>query len=124
MGASRTPVELLELKGSYKKDPQRRRPASPKSKHPVGDAPGYLDEAETEIWYEIISISAPGVLVSSDRLILARLCQLESKVRTRTATGSETGQHLKCLGVLGLTPADRSRIGQGSKEESNPYASF
>jgi|SRR6516165_11123407 hypothetical protein len=120
----RTPVEILELKVRYKKDPQRRRPPSPKSKNPVGDAPAYLDEIETEIWYEIISISAPGVFVSSDRLVLARLCQLEKKIRERKANGSEQAQHLKVLATLGLTPADRSKIGQGSKEESNPYASF
>ena len=124
MGTVRKPVEILELKGAYKKDPQRRRPPSPKSAKAIGDPPDHLDEAEKTIWFEIIGISAPGVLVSSDRLVLARLCQLERKVRERTARDTETGQHLKVLALLGLTPADRSRIALTGKDDSNPYASF
>jgi hypothetical protein len=66
-----------------------------------------------------------GVLVSSDRLIPARLCTLEKKVRQRTASQTDTAQHLKVLGLLGLTPAGRSKITSGGgKEDSNPYASF
>jgi hypothetical protein len=114
----------LELKGAYKKDPQRRRPPSPKSKLEIGNPPDHLDPEEAAIWFEIIGISAPGVLVSSDRLILARLCQLEKRVRDDSATISETAQHLRVLTLLGLTPADRSRIATPGKEDSNPFASF
>ena len=38
---------------------------------------------------------------------------MEKKVRQRTASQTDTAQHLKVLRLLGLTPAERSKITSG-----------
>jgi hypothetical protein len=43
-------------------------------------------------------------------MALARLCELEHKVRSRTANQADAVQHRQYLMSFGFTPADRSRI--------------
>jgi hypothetical protein len=63
--ASRKPVEILELKGAYKKILNAEDHRLLRAKRGLGNFE-HLDETEQAIWYEIISICAPSVLVSSD----------------------------------------------------------
>jgi hypothetical protein len=115
-GRPRTPDEIHELNGSWLHNPKRRRPKSPKSELTIGNPPEHLTEAEAKI-------SATGALVSSDRLILARLCELESKVRMRTANTCDYTQHLRILSLLGFTPADRPRMStMRGDQDDNPFA--
>jgi hypothetical protein len=125
MPTPRKPQEILELTDYYSKHPERRR-NSPKSKFPIGNAPEHLTPLECEVWNEIVLISAPGVLLATDRMILARFCQLESKVRDCTATASDSALHIRVLSLLGLTPIDRQRISglSGTNESENPFSSY
>jgi phage terminase small subunit len=110
MPAHLKPTEILELNGSFQKNPKRRRPVAPKSKDEIGEPPAHLDPTEKQIWAELIQNAPQGVLTSADRVILALACQLESKARTRTISDAQRNQLIKILSLFGFTPADRSRI--------------
>ena len=55
MGRPRTPTKVLELRGSFKRHPERRvdRAGEPEVTEPLGDPPDDLDEAERARWIEL-----------------------------------------------------------------------
>lgn len=118
MARPRKPTEVLELKGAFRKDPQRRRPVGPKSKRPLGSCPEYFGEDEAIVWAEVETMAAAGVLTSADRFIVEVLSRLVAKFRRDWLTGAEMTQLTWCCSRLGMTPADRSRI-IGAKEEDD-----
>lgn len=85
-GRPRTPTQILEDKGAYAKDPQRRqtRVNEPKGNGPVGAAPAYFDEAHQLIWDEIVDEAHPGVLTRADRKVLEIAVRLQRKMRLDT----------------------------------------
>jgi phage terminase small subunit len=124
-GRPRKPDEIMLLNGAWDVNPERRRAPSPKSKKPIGEPPEHLSPEQSKIWHEIIFLAPAGVLVSSDRFLLARICQLESKARDRTINGWESQLHLRMLSALGFTPSDRARISTIDLEQAdNPFAAF
>ena len=113
------------LNGAWDVNPERRRAPCPKSKKPIGEPPEHLSPEQSKIWHEIIFLAPAGVLVSSDRFLLARICQLESKARDRTINGWESQLHFRMLSSLGFTPVDRARISTTDFEKAeNPFAVF
>lgn len=126
MGKPRTPNEILEAKGAFSKNPQRRRTA-PKSNLPIGDPPEHLTPRELPIWAEFIGAIPTEILVETDRFALARLCQLECKARTdpHRMPGVESGQLLKLYGMFGLSPSDRTRLHVLPQPDADdPYSKF
>ncbi len=124
MARPRKPTELLELNGAFRINPQRKRDIGPKSPHELGNPPQHLTEVEADIWDEAQHYAAAGVLTGGDRWLLARFCQLEAKVRTGDISASDGVLHIRCLSLMGLTPADRSRIHADKAPEENPYSEF
>ena len=128
MPAPRTPTNILELRGSFKKDPQRRKAhaTEPVDTRAPGEPPERLSEAERTAWAEISSNCSPGVLVQSDRLAIEVTSRLLAELW-------ETGQkfHNAKLRVLrsmlmsfGMIPSDRSKVSVPKPEAVNPFAKF
>jgi hypothetical protein len=120
MPAIKKAPELLELKGAYDKNPQRRpqnlmQPTDGIGEYPV-DKP--LDDAG--IWNELVEILPNGVLMNTDRYWLELTCDLMVKFRVGTINSSERTHLLTCLSHLGMSPADRARInvGDANKKKS------
>ncbi len=112
MARPRTPTNVLELRGSFKAQPSRRRIAEPISQYPIGECPSRLDEGERAAWNEIVSTCCPGVLTHSDRLaveITARLLS-ESWEAGREFDDVRRRQLYTLLGQFGMNPSDRSKI--------------
>lgn len=111
MARPRTPTNVLELRGAYKKDPQRKRKNEPKPAAGIGkfsDGPVDLPE----IWDEVVAQTVPGVMTVSDRIALEALCRLIADIRNNPAelsVGKITAM-VSLLGRFGLTPADRSKV--------------
>ena len=124
MSRPRKPTELLELNGAFKHDPSRRRPISPKSTGDVGDPPDYFAMNEKAAWFELIAISAAGVLTAADRVVLEMTARLLAKYRIGTLSHHETKDLQWCLSHLGLSPADRSKILPGSSDSLGPSSPF
>lgn len=122
MARTPEPSALHEIKGSYDKNPQRRRKGEPKPKAGIGPAPAHLDEYEREAWDELVGMAMPGVLGDSDRWIAERCVRLmaESRRDPDNFSGAKNGHLIACLSRLGMTPADRTRLSvpdQGKKDE-------
>lgn len=125
MPRPRTPTEVLELRGSFKKDPQRQRPVGPKASGAIGDPPGHMAEAEAAIWHELVGNAPPNVLTSADRPTLELLSRLMAKFRADWLSGAEMAIMRNCLTDLGWTPASRSKIVPvKSDEPASPFAEF
>ncbi|GAB4533082.1 MAG: hypothetical protein Kow00133_21150 [Amphiplicatus sp.] len=117
MPKPRTPTKILELKGAFRKDPQRRR-VDPKVEPGLGPPPDYFEAHEREIWREIEASAPEGVLARSDRLCVEMLVGLVAKLRAREPMkAAERAFMLSTLTRLGCTPADRSRVAEPKREE-------
>ena len=121
------PREIAELKGATKHDPQRYRKQPPAVEQPLGTAPDHLTEAAKAVWFEVETYAPKGILKGADRIALEMLANLLSEYRnapTEFAVGKYT--HLiGCLARLGMTPADRQKLGvEKAKDETNPFDRF
>ena len=149
MGRPRKPVQLLELNGSLKKHPDRRRNPGPNDPRPFGDPPDRLPAEIRPYWLELTSMTAPGVLAISDRWAVelaarlyfkavnepdipailelaatAGLSPAETKrlIRSQMITGNELSNLRSLLASLGLTPADREKLSIPTEKPVNKFA--
>ncbi len=119
MPAHRKPVELLELAGTFRDNPKRRRAIGPKSDRELGRPPAYLSSAEKAVWTEIASIVPAGLLTSGDRIAVELLARLVSKMRLDWLNGSELGILTGLLARMGMSPADRSRVSAAPPKDAS-----
>jgi len=122
-GRPRTPTNILELKGSIKKDPLRfkDRENEPQNVNPVGDPPDNLNEAEQSAWHQFVRESIDGVLGEADRIALEQACKIYAKSKTADLTGQEHTQFFRYLSQFGMLPADRSKISVPQKKPKNKF---
>lgn len=121
------PRELAELKGATRHDPQRYRKQPAKSARPLGNPPGSFAGEELRAWVELEECAAAGVLTGADRAVLEMTCRLIAEMRTdfKAMPAARITALISCLARLGLTPADRQKVGvDGGKSEDDPFASF
>jgi len=119
MARPRKPTETLKLSGAFRKDPQRARPVGPKAKRPLGTPPKYFNKGEAEVWVEIESNVAAGVLTSAERYVVELLARLVARFRADWLTGAEMSQLTWCCSHLGMTSVDRSKV-LGSEPDDGP----
>ena len=115
MAKSRTSTKILELRGAFKKNPQRRR-SEPEVKNQLRKtAPRYLNADQKSAWRKILKIAPPGVLMESDELIVASVaCLWAQFTETKGRLDAQLLIRLEIhLGKLGMTPADLSRVSIG-----------
>lgn len=126
MARPRRPTAALELKGAYKKDPQRKaeRKDEPKPTTPVGAAPDFFDADEKLIWNDLAGFGF--WLTDADRLMLEIAVKLMSLFRKNALDGGGISKLITALSKLGFSPTDRSKVqAPGAKEpEADPYADF
>lgn len=126
MGRPRKPTAELERKGAFRKDPQRRRQREPIPTGELGEAPFHLRVAEKRAWNELALLAAPGVLTDSDRWLVEIACGLLAKQCDRSRRGGlkagELTALISCLSRMGMTPADRSKVGVPEQREENPFS--
>lgn len=131
MARPRKPTSVLELNGSLRSHPERARARKnePKPTGPLGNPPESLSAAEKSVWFELESLAPPNVLTNADRWTVELACRLMATVREDGIGGKhglsvgELSQLIQCLIRMGMTPADRSKIGI-SKDNApkNPFA--
>lgn len=129
MPRARTPTNVLELSGAFKKNPKRGRERAdePEPKAGIGPAPEWLGDAERKAWDYIVGCVMPGVLGDSDRVYLevaAELLALKRAVGVMEMESAKLNRLEMMLGKLGMNPADRSRVKGKPVEKSNPFGSF
>ncbi|MEQ1930976.1 MAG: hypothetical protein ABL957_10675 [Parvularculaceae bacterium] len=117
MSRPRTPSNVLELKGAFDKNPQRRR-EDPKVDLGLGEPPEYFEAEERAIWEEIAGQAPEGVLAKSDRLCIEMLVPMVLRLRRREPMkAAERAFMLSTLTRIGCTPADRSRVAKPAEPQ-------
>ena len=114
MARPRKTTNVLALNGAFKHDPSRGR-ARADEPVPVGDLtepPPEMPEDVAVRWREIVSLAHKGVLCEVDALIIEQTAYLLHLLRTEkwNVPAPIMGRYEACLGKLGMTPADRSRV--------------
>lgn len=126
MARPRKPTAALELKGAYKKNPQRKgaRKDEPVPDGKIGVAPIEFDDAERNLWDELTGYGF--WLTDADRLMLEISVKLMVMFRRNTLDGGGISKLITSLAKLGFSPTDRSKIqAPGAKEpEADPFADF
>lgn len=120
------PIELAKLKGANKRNPQRYRAEVPKSGHALGRAPDHLSAAAKAVWFELETYALKGTLTGADRLVMETTSVLVSQFRADPVgfQAAKIGHMIGCLARLGLTPADRQKLGTVKAPEGNPFDEF
>jgi len=120
------PRELAELKGATKKDPQRYKKEAPTTGKALGKPPAQMPEDVVTVWKELEKCSLPGVLTSADRFVLEVAASLLVEFRANRAEfkAAKYSHLIGCLARLGLTPADRQKLGTEKTREGNPFDEF
>src|SRR5215218_7542410 len=121
MPRHRLPTAIHEVKGTFIKHPERRRKAEPRPNGPLGPPPRRLGDDQIEAWREIVECCPPGVLTKADRLVLELTARLLAEMWAAGKLDARLAARLEaCLGKLGMTPADRSKVtaAQAEKQES------
>lgn len=120
------PRAVAELKGAAKKHPERYRKEPPKSDLQVGNVPARFTAAQQEAWLELTTYAPTGVLAGADRLTLEVGAQLLAQFRQDgdDFPANKIGHLIGILARLGMSPADRQKLGTEKKEAGNPFDSF
>lgn len=138
MARPKTPTKILELKGSFKKDPQRSRTGEPEPELGIGEPPKDMSENKAAIWREVDSQLVAGVLTISDRkafeLLVDGLYEIKYGVErmhpqtgdliTVPATRLERESVFKMLGKFGMTPSDRANIVVPEKKQDQKFGNL
>lgn len=126
MARPRKPTAVLELKGAFKKDPNRKtaRAGEPIISEEIGPPPAQLGAAEKALWRELAGYGT--WLTAGDRLLLEIACRLMVLFRGNALDGGGISKLITSLAKLGFSPTDRSKVNApGAKEEAmDPYAEF
>lgn len=112
MGRPRKPTAVLELTGAFRKNPQRKR-TEPPTAGPLGDPPEHFTAEQDAMWHELASICPPGVLMRSDRVVveIAVVLMLQFRKQGAHMSRSDFKQLVSVLSRMGMSPADRLRVG-------------
>ena len=98
------------VQGTLNPTRHRNRVGEPVGGEPIGDAPEHFKPLGKVLWHEVVNCVPAGVLTKADRLIVELLCRLLVEMRDKKLTPALATQIRGCLGSLGMTPADRSRV--------------
>jgi hypothetical protein len=121
-GRPRTPSNVLELKGAWKKDPQRRR-------EPVAAAgafnrqpPAHLPQECVRAWHWLVEQIPPGVLTASDHASMEAMARVQAQFWL-TGQLDYVKELRQWFGQYGLTAAAREKIAAKKPDGSgNPFA--
>jgi hypothetical protein len=110
MPRKRTPIELARATGRLKKDPARFAGRSEPQTGRLGKASSWMSKEQAAVW-ELFRCEYPW-LQRSDR----GLVEIATLLRARVLAGEDIGtaglnQLRLCCGMMGGTPADRSKVG-------------
>jgi hypothetical protein len=124
MARPRKPTAVLDARGAFKKNPQRRRAGEPIVREPIGASPPDFDQLQREAYQQIVSQAPIGVLTEADNLAVEMASTLLAQFR-KDRDGFPVmayGKLIQLLGTFGMTPSDRSKLNIQAPKVENPFA--
>jgi hypothetical protein len=119
MPKPRTPTALLDAKGAFIRNPERKRPNEPTTDKPLGKPPGRMPEEEQQVWREMSKRLLHGVAKRSDRDAFESLVLLKVRERSGLILPAERGQLIALYGRFAMTPSDRSKVFVDAKPKNS-----
>lgn len=126
MARPRTPTNILDARGAFKKDPKRARPNEPEVKENLSAVPpAYFDPYQQLCWREIRDTVPAGVLKASDALVIEVLAVLLAEFRSDydNISDGRITRMTSLMGRLGLDPSGRASL-VVEKPKDNPFDEF
>jgi hypothetical protein len=119
MGRPRKPSNVLELNGTFRNQPSRRRATVKPAPGVVGDPPEHFDEIQRREFHEIVRLAPPGVLKPSDAQSVAFLAVLMAEFHQApyAFTAAKYGTAIKLLQQFAMTPSSRENFSVKTDEE-------
>ncbi|GAB3282559.1 hypothetical protein GCM10027347_58860 [Larkinella harenae] len=117
--------ELAKFKGADRKNPQRYKKDVPVNPEPIG-VPAHLSEKARAVFAELKSMALPGVLTASDGPIFEITANLLAEYRA-DPEAFPVGKYthlIGCLARLGMSPADRQKLGTEKPKKDNDFDDF
>lgn len=126
MGRPRTPSNILDARGAFDKNPNRRRVDEPEPNGDIGEPPERLTEDQRAAWSEIVSTCANGVLCQSDRIAVEVAAVLLAMFRADPSgiPGAKLARLDSLMARFGMTPSDRSKVSAPKAKAVNPFAAL
>lgn len=113
MGRPRTATKILEMRGAFKRNPERKRPYEPVSTSQFpSQPPAHLSDDEKARWNEIVVAVPAGVLTGADifTVELAAVLLNGFRLERRKMLPALLTRLSTELGKLGLSPSDRAKL--------------
>ena len=126
MSRPRTATSILDARGAFAKNPNRKR-TEPKCKSPFPvKAPGHLTPIQVKWWHKIKKAVPEGVLGGADifAVELAAVLWSEFVVDPKEMNNGRIAQMRAALGVLGLSPADRAKLSAAPAKAAGAFDEF
>ncbi|MBD8632753.1 hypothetical protein IFT74_15420 [Oxalobacteraceae sp. CFBP 8755] len=123
MPKPRTPSAVLEARGAFAHNPDRKREDFQSGEFDKS-APEYFSPGQVAVWDEIVCLLPPSVLQATDRLAVELTARLVARFRSQDdadVSMAQVAQIRTALASLGMTPADRSRVGAIKPPAVNPF---
>lgn len=116
MARPRTPTALLELRGSFKRNPSRGRDRTgePRPTAPLPGPPNHFTREQKAVWAEVALYGT--WLTSPDQFMLAIAVVLLDKHRRSDIDYKEVPHLVSALSLLGFNPRDRAKINVPERE--------
>ena len=128
MAKTRTPTNVLKLRGSDKVHPERMRDREnePEPVGDIGDPPAHLSETERGCWVELVGLCHDGVLCAADGPFMEYAARVWAQLRSDSFIDPKLGIRFETICArLGMTPADRSKVQARKKDaKKDPYSEF
>jgi hypothetical protein len=126
MTKRKVPTAILDARGSFRKNPSRRREAEPEVTGSLSAPPDDFTPAEAKAWHMLAEKAPLGVLTDSDWPTVVMAAKLWAEFMSDSAsfnTSRLTRLH-RILGDFGLNPSDRASLSIPKPKEANPFEQF
>lgn len=129
MARPRTSAKVLELRGSFSKDPQRRREDAEGAGPWNDEPPEHLTGHEIAAWREVVAALPRVALTATERLGVAQMARLWAALKV-THPASPDFKKLddsfrQWAVQMGMTLQARTKLGSdASKGKGNKFAKF
>lgn len=120
------PREVAELKGQTRVHPERYAKHVPKAAFALGQPPEYMSGEAKAVWFELETYALQGVLTCAERPLFEVVSNLLADFRRGPDEfpTARIGHLISALGRLGMSPADRQKLGTSKSADENPFDSF
>lgn len=89
----------------------------------IGSPPNDWAPEAKAIWWEVVNAAPLGVLTGSDRVLVELAVRNLAMVRASAEiTAAQSAEMRRCLGEMGMTPSERSRLTVHKPAAKNPFA--